>query len=429
MKIVYLHQYFHTPEMSGGTRSYEMARRLVRSGHEVHLVTSDTAPVGATRSWRETTEAGIHVHWLPVPYSNEMAFSDRMRAFQRFAWHSASRAAALKGDVVFATSTPLTIAVPGIWASLRSRAPLVFEVRDLWPELPIAMGALRNPLSIAAARTLEWLAYHASAHIVALSPGMRDGVVRRGIDPQRVSVIPNSCDIDLFDVPDSEGKAFRSQQPWLQDRPLVVYCGTLGRINGVEYLVRLAAAVQSTHPDIRFLVIGSGSEEAAVRRLAGELGVLDRNFFLWNRVPKRDVPRILSAATLAISVVIDLPELWANSANKLFDALAAGRPVAINHEGWLADLIREQNLGLVLDARSIHAAARSLVACLENEHTLQAMRRSAQQAAREHFSRDALARQLEDVLVSVLERSNRATGDRSSLRARSHQPGTLKRAA
>jgi hypothetical protein len=128
MKIIYLHQYFNTPAMRGSTRSYELARRLVRMGNEVHMVTSERQPDGTARGWRETDESGIHVHWLPVPYSQKMSYPDRMRAFGSFAVSSAQRAAQLGGDVVFATSTPLTIAVPGIAASRWNRRPMVFGI-------------------------------------------------------------------------------------------------------------------------------------------------------------------------------------------------------------------------------------------------------------------------------------------------------------
>src|SRR6185295_8166233 len=116
MRVIYLHQYFNTPDMAGGTRSYEMARRLVAAGHEVHMVTTWREPTDKT-GWFVTSEAGITVHWLPVPYSNYLSYARRIRAFLRFAWASSRKAAALPGDVVFATSTPLTVAVPGIYAS------------------------------------------------------------------------------------------------------------------------------------------------------------------------------------------------------------------------------------------------------------------------------------------------------------------------
>ena len=156
MRIAYVHQYFRTPQDSGGTRSYQIARRLVSAGHQVTIITTDPSSQRADRDWRISDEAGVQVHWLPVPYSNQMPFPQRIRAFFRFAWKSAFRAASVPADVVLATSTPLTIAIPGIATKLWQRIPLVFEVRDLWPELPIAVGALRSPVSKGLARLLEW---------------------------------------------------------------------------------------------------------------------------------------------------------------------------------------------------------------------------------------------------------------------------------
>ena len=167
------------PSMTGGTRSYEMARRLVEMGHEVNMVTSWREP-DDRKHWFETSEAGIKVHWLPVPYSNRMGFYDRILAFLKFALRSSRLAAALDSDIVFATSTPLTIAIPAVFASYKRRVPMVFEVRDLWPEMPIAIGSLKNPFLVKAARFLEHWAYRHSSSVVALSPGMKSGVIRTG---------------------------------------------------------------------------------------------------------------------------------------------------------------------------------------------------------------------------------------------------------
>lgn len=403
MRILYLHQYFTTPAMPGGTRSYELARRLVARGHQVEMITSHRDPAAPHRDgWYQTEESGIRVHWLPVPYSNRMVYRDRLKAFAHFALVAGRRAASLGGDVVYATSTPLTIAIPGLYASRRLRVPLVFEVRDLWPRVPIALGALRSPLTIAAARRLERLAYLRSVRVVALSPEMRAGVVDAGCPASRVSVIPNGCDLDLFEVGPELGIALRARYEWLQDRPLVVYIGTLGQVNGVGYLVRLAAETRRLDPAVRFLVIGEGREEEEVRRLATALGVLDRNFFMMPRIPKVDVPAWLSAADIATSVVIDRRELWANSANKVFDALAAGRPVAINHGGWLADLLQETGAGIVLDRRDISIAAAELTRALSDRRWLERAGVAAREAARSRFDRDRLATELESVLLEAV---------------------------
>ena len=122
MRVIYLHQYFLTPDMAGGTRSYEMARRLVQAGHEVHMITTDQRADAAGAAWRESDVAGTHVHWARVPYRNEMGFAARVRAFLHFAIASTRRALALRGDVILATSTPLTIALPALIVCQRFRA-------------------------------------------------------------------------------------------------------------------------------------------------------------------------------------------------------------------------------------------------------------------------------------------------------------------
>ncbi|WP_164019465.1 glycosyltransferase family 4 protein [Pyxidicoccus trucidator] len=398
MKIIYLHQYFTTPAMHGGTRSYELARRLVGMGHEVHMVTSNRQPDGDARGWRETNESGIQVHWLPVPYSQKMSYPDRIRAFGNFAVNSAQRAAQLKGDVVFATSTPLTIAVPGIVASRWNNRPMVFEVRDLWPAIPIAVGALKSRPAILAAQALERAAYAGAAHIVALSPGMKAGVEAAGVASEKITVIPNLCDPERFHVPASVGEAFRRKHAWLGDRPLVVYAGSLGRVNGVDFLVRLAADVLTRDPEVRFLIVGQGSEERTLHALAEQLGVKDRNLFILPPVVKAEVPAVLSAATIATSLFTDVPGMEDNSANKVFDALAASRPLALNYGGWQAKLLEQEQFGLYLPPKSIPAAGALLASRVRDTRWLAEAGRRAGRLGRERFSADAAALQLAEVL-------------------------------
>ncbi|NQT39443.1 MAG: glycosyltransferase family 4 protein [Planctomycetes bacterium] len=399
MRIIYLHQYYVSPDEAGGTRSYEMAREAVARGHEVHMVTTDRT--GGGRGWTRTAESGIHVHRYPVAYSSKMGYIRRIRAFFEFAWAASQKAAKLPGDVVYATSTPLTIAFPGVHAARKHSIPMVFEVRDLWPETPIAVGALRNPLTIAAARWLERFAYRNAAHIVALSPGMKEGVVRTGYPAEKVTVLPNISDRKRFGVSAEVGIEFRRRYAWLQDRPLVVYAGALGVVNRVDYLARLAQAVARRDPEIRFLVVGSGKEEEKVRRVAGELAVLDRNFFMLPPVPKADMPAILSAADMCTSVVQDTKEMWNNCANKVFDAHAAGRPILINHQGWHADRIRETGCGLVLHPQDVESSADELVAAIRDRGWLDRACAASRRVAKERFDRDTLAAQWVSVVTAA----------------------------
>jgi len=403
MKILYLHQYFNTPSMSGGTRSYEMARRLVAWGYEVHMITTDReGRFDPKQKWHQTDEAGIHVHWTPIPYSNKMSYGQRIKAFFAFSWRAARKAAEIGGDIVFATSTPLTIAIPGVYASKSLKIPMVFEVRDLWPEVPIALGALKNPLTKSAARWLESFAYRNSSHIVALAPGMKENIVSRGYPEDKVTVIPNGADVELFNVPEERGKEVRKQYDWLGDRPLVVYTGTLGMVNGVGLLVDLAEAIGVLSPDVRIAVIGSGREEDAIIEYAKNKKVLGCNFFMLGRIPKDKIPEWLSAAT-ACAVFYNGPEIvWRDSVpNKFFDCLAAKKPFISNIRGWSQTIGEEKGAGIILDMNCPEKAGEILAEFLHDKQRLNGASLSAATLAEKQFNRTLLAEKLNSILKEV----------------------------
>jgi glycosyltransferase involved in cell wall biosynthesis len=326
----------------------------------------------------------------------------------------------MPADLVLATSTPLTVAIPGVIAAKLRRVPFVFEVRDLWPELPIEMGALRNPVARKLAGALATFAYRNAEHVVALSPGMAAGVTAR-YPPARVTMIPNACDLDLFSSSGDAAQRMRAEHDWLGDRPLVAYTGALGVANGVEYLVRLAARVRGLDPEVRFLIVGQGKEWEQNRQLAADLGVLDTTLRMWPAVPKSQLPVILGAATMATGLCRPIKALWDNSANKFFDALAASRPIAINYGGWQADLLRESGAGLVLDPYDLDEAAASMVKHVRDDGWLSRARDAAHRLAVEEFSRDLLFTRFETVLTDAVasggrrgRRRGRAGGPESS---------------
>lgn len=402
MKIIYLHQYFNTPEMSGGTRSYEMARRMVAAGHEVHMITSYREPHDNHKGWFVTQEAGIEVSWYPVPYSNQMNYRQRIGAFLSFAFAARKKAIELDGDIIFATSTPLTIALPAVPASRKKKIPMVFEVRDLWPEMPIAVGALKNPLFRFAAHKLEHWAYHSAAAVVALSPGMKEGVVRTGYPAEKVAVIPNSSDNYEFKYDAAAAEKFRSQRPWLGDKPLLVYAGTFGKVNGVAYMVELAKELLAMGSDIRILLVGKGAEHDDVINSAKQEGVLDVNLFFEKPMFKKDIPALLSAATMSSALFIDLPEMRPNSANKFFDSLASGTPILLNYGGWMHDLVNAHSCGLAMWQKSFPEVAAQLDDKMHDPEWLEQAGKAARQLAEECFDRDILADQLINVLKSTV---------------------------
>lgn len=396
--------------MMGGIRSHEFARYLAAQGHDVTIIASwqsESAPPTKTEH-----VDGYSLHWLHVPYSNSMGYRRRLFAFSKFmvlaSWHGCR----LPADLVFATSTPLTVVIPGALASWVRRVPWILEIRDLWPEVPIALGALRNPLAQWLARCLERFGYRTASHLIALSPGMKDGILRAGVPASRITVIPNLSDLDRFGPESCDPERFLQLHPQLQGRPIVLYAGTFGRVNGLGYVIQIAAEALKDPGDVAFCVVGDGFERDGLLAQAASAGVLGRNFFVCSPVPKQCLPDVLAASEVCLSFVVDVPELWNNSANKFFDALAAGKPLVINHEGWQADLIRRHDVGVVLppsDASRAWAMLSKFLACRDR---VAGAGRRARQLAESSFNKSHLCAQFETVLrasISAKESARRVS--------------------
>ena len=398
MRISYIHQYYNTRQMAGSTRSFELAARLANRGHEVHIITSNReGEQGAP--WTRTEEAsGVQVHWCRVPYRNSMSKPERLAAFARFAGAAGRRAAEVGPDLVLATSTPLTVVIPGVQAAMAAKTPFVFEVRDLWPEVPIALGALRAPPVKASARVLADFAYASAARVVALSPDMATGVEARGYPRRQITIIPNSADLDLFPADLAVAESLRASLPWLGVRPLIAYVGTIGRANDVCYLADIASRMKTMNLEVRFLVVGAGGEKIRLEHYAARLGVLNENFFMWDSVPKEQVPGVLATANILTSLCAADPALEGNSANKLFDGLAAAKPVAVNYGGWHAAMLEANEAGFRL-SRSPDLAARTLAEWLRKPTELKQYGMAGRRLAEAEFSRDAAA----DALAGVLD--------------------------
>jgi glycosyltransferase involved in cell wall biosynthesis len=270
--------------------------------------------------------------------------------------------------------------------------------------MPIAVGALKNPLLRFVAHKLEYWAYHNSQAVIALSPGMKEGVVRTGFPADRVAVIPNSSDNTEFRFDTEAAARFRAEREWLGDKPLLVYTGTFGPTNGVGYMVPIAQELLARKSDIRILLVGDGAEKEKIREQAKQAGVFRQNLFIEEKLPKLEIPALLSAATMASALFIDLPEMRPNSANKFFDALASGTPVMLNYGGWMHELVMANGCGLAMWQQSPTNVAAELDVKMHDLDWLEESGRAARKLAEKCFDRDKLAGQLIDVLQAVKDR-------------------------
>jgi glycosyltransferase involved in cell wall biosynthesis len=329
-----------------------------------------------------------------------MSGSQRMLKFYQFAWSACRIGKGLPApDVVFATHTPLTIGLAGLTLGQHFKVPFVFEVRDLWPEALVNIGALKNPLAIWWLERMAKKIYVGAKQIVALSPGMKEGIIRTGVPAGKVTVIPNASDLDLFG-PDIDGSAQR-ERLGLKDRFAAIYFGAMGLANGLEYVIEAARILAKCGSNkIVFVLHGSGGKRAELEKMTSEYEL--KNVIFGDPVPDKErLAQIVAGCDVCLTIYRAAKEhTW--SPNKMFDALAAGKPVLINVPGWLGETIEKNNCGRCLDANRPEMLADMLEELAVNPELCRQMGKNARELAEREFDRIKLADHIENVLIEAV---------------------------
>ena len=410
MHILYIHQHFATPRGSTGTRSYEFARRWVKAGHKVTLITGYYDIGGlelAGTLYQKQNVEGINVVVVGTKYSNTQSYLRRVTSFLSFCLFSIYAGLRTKKiDVVYASSTPLTVGIPGMVIKWIKRIPFVFEVRDQWPEIPIELGIITSRFLIKILLWLEKTIYRNCSSIVVLSPGQADGV-RKMLTPARrslwaggeekpITVIPNSCDIDVF-RPDIDGSAARQKRGW-QDRLVLLHTGAMGRVNGLDFVIDAAERLKD-HSDIVFVLMGDGNQKLSLESKAQKLGLT--NVEILPSVSKQQLPEILAAADVALVIIAKYPIIEHNCANKFFDGLSAGKPVLLNYSGWQRKILEDNEAGFGCELCNLGQFVEKVLYLKSHRRQRQKMGANGRQLAIKKFNRDELAKQALELISSM----------------------------
>jgi len=346
---------------------------------------------------------GIEVIELELPYSNADGFWKRVLTFTKFAYKSVGIALSGQYDLLFATSTPLTAGIPGIFASLLKKKTFVFEVRDLWPELPKAMGVITNPVILMLMSWLEWASYHTANACIGLAPGIIDGIKARGIASDKIYLVPNGCDLHLFrDSRKTDG--WRPEQVEKNDF-MAVFTGAHGVANGLDAVLDAAMNLRAKgRNDIKLIFIGEGKMKQVLEIRTEKEGL--SNCIFLDGIPKKQLSGLLAQADLGLMILANVPAFYyGTSPNKFFDYIAAGLPVFNNYPGWLADMINEHGCGIVVKPDDPEAFAEALIHAADNRTILKEMGRCARELAVRHFDRHMLSDKFVNILVEVAEKS------------------------
>jgi glycosyltransferase involved in cell wall biosynthesis len=406
MHILYFHQYFTTPEGSGGTRSYEMAKYLVSQGHTVTMVYAKDARSKSSltgpyvKGKRRGEFEDINLIEFDLSYSNRLSLLRRAFIFLSFSIKSSRLVFTEKFDLLFATTTPLTAGIPGIVMKIfRPSKKFVFEVRDLWPELPKAMGVVKSPLVLTLMNWLEYLSYNLADGCVALSPGIKKGIEKRLRKPKPVVMIPNGCDLELF----YPGKHTKTIFPGLDEKNFIaIFTGAHGIANGLDAVLDASRKLieKGAGDPIRLVFIGDGNQKDRLVKRATDEGLY--NCIFMNPVPKKTLINYLHASDIGLMILDNVPAFYyGTSPNKFFDYIATGLPVINNYPGWLADLITEHNCGLTVEPGDPEAFAVGLINLYEKREKIFEKSKNASVLAKKEFNRLALASSLNLYLEKI----------------------------
>ncbi|WP_209399695.1 glycosyltransferase family 4 protein [Pseudozobellia sp. WGM2] len=396
MNILYLHQYFHTPYQPGSTRSYWIAQELIKNGHKVTMLTMNKK---IESNIERIQIDGINVIYLDVQYdSGTMNIAQRLKAFLSFVFKSIPVAMKEKDiDLVIATSTPLTIGLPALALKWFKKKPFVFEVRDLWPEVPIQMGGLKNVFMIKAALFLEKVIYNNAKQIVALSPGMYDGVIARNISHDKVSMIPNMSKIDEF---------------WSREKNLdlvkklglkphsfkVTYFGAMNIANGMHYIVD-ALELLKDEADIEFIFLGGGATKSELEERCKKNNLVNAKFL--GSFPMEELSEIVNLCDVSLITFQNIPILATNSPNKLFDSLSAGKAIIVNSAGWTKNLVEEHKCGLYVNPEEPGDLAKAISYLKENPKICEQMGHNARLLAENTYDKSILCEKFAKLIDSL----------------------------
>ncbi|HHN47618.1 MAG TPA: glycosyltransferase WbuB [Bacteroidales bacterium] len=406
MHVLYIHQYFTTPKTQGGTRSYEFARHLIKKGHKVTMITSGLHntqfPVAAGQCCSEYVYDDICILALNAGY-NDGRYGTGLRGWQRmFSFMSFAKAAVKAGksipqpDIVFATHTPLNVGFTGIKLRKYFNVPFVFEVRDLWPEAMVNIGAIKNPFIIALLKHWSRKIYFKADAITAASPGMKEGILKYGIPEEKVTVITQGCDLDLF-RPDRTGEGVRNRLG-LDNRFAAIYFGAMGLANSLDYAVEAANILKERgRNDIAIVLHGDGGKRDELEQMVKAYH-LDNVIFSSPVPAKEELAEIVSACNVCLTIYRASKEhSW--SPNKLFDALAAGKPILVNVPGWLGTTIENNKCGFATNPADPADLADKLEKLADNKLLVKEFGRNSRGLAEKTFSRAIMGDRLEQVFL------------------------------
>lgn len=399
MHILLIHQAFAAINEPGGTRHHELARYLVQRGHRVTVIASPVSYLtGSAGAPAGQQEPGITILRTSTYAALHRSFVHRVLSFLSFMVSSFAAGLRVREvDLVWGTS-PSIFQGATAWAVARlKRVPFLFEVRDLWPAFAIGVGVLRNPLLIRMSEWLERFLYTHADQILVNSPGFIEHIQARG--GKRIALVPNGADPRMFD-PLQDGREFRRAHG-LEGKTVALYAGAHGMSNDLGVVLD-AANLLRERADICLVFLGDGKEKPALQERAAREGL--GNVLFLPPVPKDQMKLALAAADLCIAILKPIPLYATVYPNKVFDYMAAGRPVLLAIDGVIREVVERARAGVFVEPGNGEALAAALRRLADDPQQAAEMGRRGRRYVEENFDRAVLAERLGLIFEKLLKK-------------------------
>lgn len=404
--VLFVSNYFPPETNALANRTWEHARQWVAEGGEVEVVAGPPHfPEGqvyagyANRLAHDRLE-GVDVLRVPMYVAANAGFLRRTLSYASYMVSAAWYAVRGRVDpgIVVASSPQFFAGLAGWLVSRRLKRPFVLEIRDLWPESIIEVGAMRRGPVFRALERIEASLYRSADHIVIVSPAFQAHIEASGVPSDRITVLPNGVDIEGFQrpVPTAELAGLCSELD-LQDKFVASYIGTVGMAHGVEVLLEVAR--RCADPDIIFLIVGAGAEWQKLHDAAEAEGL--GNVRVVEKQPRQRIRLFYAASDVSIVHLKDRPAFRKVIPSKMFESMAMRRPVVLGVRGQAQEILEAAGAGIAVkpdDADELLAA----VLRLKGDSGLRARLGDAGAAhVQENYDRRAIARRYWALLQSV----------------------------
>jgi glycosyltransferase involved in cell wall biosynthesis len=402
--ILLIHQAFVTLDEPGGTRHYELARYLASQGHRVTIIASPISYLtgkspSAKTPWSQKVTDVDHVtiyRAYTVP-SMHRSFALRLVSFLSFMLSSFLIGLQVKNvDLVWGTSPPIFQGLTAWLLARLKRVPFLFEVRDLWPAFAVAVGVLKNPLLIRLSEWLERLLYHHADQVVVNSPGFISHVEERGAS--RVALVPNGTDPLMFN-PSVDGTSFRKSHG-LEAKFVALYAGAHGLSNDLGILLETAKILRS-RSDITIVLLGDGKDKPALQTQAA--GESLQNVCFLDPVPKNEMPSALAAADACIAILKPIELYKTTYPNKVFDYMAAAKPVILAIDGVIRQVVEASGGGIAVHPGDPQALSQAILRLADDPALAHHMGIQGRAYMEAHFDRLTIASKLIEIMLGMTE--------------------------